>query len=174
LFLGSKSLLADTPTNVTLPELLDLLSLGEDLIIEEGPCPEIISEECPTPSCTAGEIADQMASLAALKGVMLDKYHSILELPCTASDETKTIYRPDPSLLTFPLYLVRIRLCNRTETYVFEGDLPMISGNYEILQVIEIENSNQRFTLNNSCRGDREVCMKELIERRLPIYKQRW
>ncbi|TAK44800.1 MAG: RHS repeat protein, partial [Saprospiraceae bacterium] len=77
------------------------------------------------PTCTEAEAAAQTASMSNLNASLLH----------------------GPNGLQYPTNLLRLRLCDGSEIYLFEEELQWLGGKYRILQTIEITNSSQYLTV---------------------------
>ena len=85
-----------------------------------------------TPTCSTEQQQEQQASLA-----------NILQ---QAQEQ-------DLEDIILPNTLLRIKLCDGTETYLLENEALQLGGNYSVLQEIPIANSSQTFMLSTSING---------------------
>ncbi|MEM9820191.1 MAG: DUF6443 domain-containing protein, partial [Bacteroidota bacterium] len=104
-------------TTLTVPQLYAEMTYRQ-------PCPPQNCEGQPSP-CSAEQIAAQLASIEAIKAA--SEYLEIDALPV-------------------PNQLLRVMLCDGTPVYLFEHELAILQGNYEIVQWIGISNVNQTFS----------------------------
>ncbi|MEM9824090.1 MAG: hypothetical protein AAF985_23595, partial [Bacteroidota bacterium] len=102
--------------NVTIP------SLYAEMTYREA-CPPNLCESI-VPPCSAEEIAFQLASIEAIRAAA--EYLEIDSLP-------------------MPNNLMRVILCDGTAVYLFEHELAILQGNYEIVQWIGVSDVNQTF-----------------------------
>lgn len=112
---------------VGLDGLLNLIDNGEVTDVKtnnEGDCNECIPD---APECSAQEQVSQNNYINSITN--------------------------NPPSITYPTLLKRVRLCDGREVYLFEEELINLSGNYLVLQTIEVEHSQQTLTqvLSDGC-----------------------
>ncbi|MEZ5045294.1 MAG: RHS repeat-associated core domain-containing protein [Saprospiraceae bacterium] len=130
---------------LTLEEFLRIrfeVQLKIQQTIDEQPCPILA---CPVIACSPAEVDQQTACLAQIRKETKDLIGHVQNIPCEdgTSEEVWTV---DVDILSFPVDLLRVALCDGSETYILASYANKLCGNYVVQQLIPVNSAGQLFT----------------------------